>query len=99
MCENTVIPLEKDMDLLGVRVDVQQIKFDTHVAKICPKVSQQVAVLKRMEKILPFEIHMKLYQAFIVPHFNYCAETWHFCSKRTSDKLEKLMREHWALFT
>ena len=40
--------------------------------------------------MLPFEIRMKLYQAYIVPHFNYGAETRHFCSKRASDKLEKI---------
>lgn len=40
--------------------------------------------------MLPFETHMKLYQSFIVPHFNYCAETWNFCSKGATTKLEKL---------
>ena len=33
---------------------------------------------------------MKLYQSFIVPHFNYCAETWNLCSKSATTKLEKL---------
>ena len=33
---------------------------------------------------------MKLYQSFIVPHFNYCAESWNFCSKGATTKLEKL---------
>ena len=89
VCENTLIALEDDMDLLGVTID-SKLKFDAHVAKICRKVSQQVAVLKRMKKILPFDTRMNLYRAFIVPHFNYCAETWHFCSKRASDKLEKI---------
>jgi len=31
-----------------------------------------------------------LYFAFILPHFNYCSETWHFCSKSASAKLEKV---------
>ena len=57
MCENTVIPLQDDVDLLGVMVD-SKLRFDAHVAKICRKVSQQVAVLKRMKKILPFDVCM-----------------------------------------
>ena len=77
------------MELLGVTID-KKLKFDAHVAKICRRVSQQVAVLRRMKKILPFETRMKLYQSFIVPHFNYCAETWNFCSKGATTKLEKL---------
>ena len=61
-----------------------------HVAKICRKVSQQTAVLKRMKKMLPFETRRDLYLAFILPHFNYCSETWNFCSKSAADKLERL---------
>lgn len=87
--ENTVIPLEDDMHLLGVTVD-SKLKFDAHDAKMRREVSSQVAVLKRMKKILPFDTRMNLYRAFIVPHSNYCAETWHFCSKRASDELEKI---------
>ena len=49
----------------------------------------QIAVLKRM-KMFPFETRIKLYQTFIVLHLNYCAESWHFCSKRSADKLEKM---------
>ena len=40
--------------------------------------------------MLPFETRQRLYQAFITPHFNYCAESWHFCSKRLTEKLEKV---------
>ena len=89
VCENTVIPLNEKVELLGVTID-KKLKFDAHVAKICRRVSQQVAVLRRMKKMLPFETRMKLYQSFIVPHFNYCAETWNFCSKGATTKLEKL---------
>ena len=38
--------------------------FDNHLTKICRKVSQQIAVLKRMKKMLPFEIRRDLYLAF-----------------------------------
>ena len=24
---------------------------------------------------------------FIVPHFNYCAQTWHFCNKSSAETL------------
>ena len=54
------------------------------------KVSQQIAVLKRMKHILPFETRKCLYLAFIIPHFNYCSETWHFCNKSAIAKLEKV---------
>ena len=52
-CENTEIPI-------GVTVD-DKLKFDKHVAKVCRKVSRQVAVLKRMKKMLPFETRKSIY--------------------------------------
>ena len=48
--------------------------------------SQEIAVLKRMKKLLPLKLRKNLYRAFIAPHFNYCAESWH----RLTEKLEKL---------
>ena len=41
-----------------------------------------------MQKMLPFETIRDLYKAFILPYFNYCSETWHFCNKKSADKLE-----------
>ena len=69
MCERTVIPIEREVELLGVVVD-SKLKFEGHISKICRKVSQQVAVFNRMKKMLPPEIRKQLYQSFIVPHFN-----------------------------
>jgi len=53
-------------------------------------VSQQVAALKRMKKMLPYEMRKTIYMSFIAPHFNYCAESWHFCSKTSATKVEKV---------
>ena len=46
--------------------------------------------LKRTMKLLPLKLREKLYRIFIAPHFNYCAESWHFCCNRSTEKLEKL---------
>ena len=88
-CENIAIPITEDLEMLGVTVD-DKMKFEKHIAKVCRKVSQQIAVLKRMKKIFPFETRKCLYLAFIIPHFNYCSETWHFCNKSAIAKLEKV---------
>ena len=87
-CENSHIPVTKEFEMLGITID-NKLKFDNHVAKICRKVSQQIAVLKRMKKMLPFKTRHVLYLAFILPHFNYCSETWNFCSKSAADKSER----------
>ena len=91
-CENAVIPITEDFDLLGDTVD-NKLKFDRHIAKVCRKLSQQIAALKRMKKMLPYEIRKTIYMSFIAPHFNYCAESWHFCSKTAATKLEKMTNQ------
>ena len=53
-------------------------------------VSQQITFLKRMKKLLLLKLREKLYGAFIAPHFNYCVESWHFCSNRLTGKLKNL---------
>ena len=73
-CEGTVIPTQDEMDLLGVTID-NKLKFEGQICKICRIVSQQIAVLNRLKKILPFELRLDIYRAFIAPHFNYCSES------------------------
>ena len=40
--------------------------------------------------MLPLKVREKLYEVFIAPHFNYCAESSYFRSNRLTAKLEKL---------
>ena len=88
-CEGTVIPIQDKMELPGVTID-NKLKFEGQIRKLCCKVSQQVAVLNRLKKILPFEPRIDTYRAFIAPHFNYCSDSWHHCGRRGSGKLEKV---------
>ena len=95
-CEGTVIPIQDKMELPGVTID-NKLKFEGQIRKLCCKVSQQVAVLNRLKKILPFEPRIDTYRAFIALHFNYCSESWHHCGKRVSTNLKKSMNEPFAL--
>ena len=88
-CESTAIPITGELEMLGVAID-DKTKFERHIGNICRKVSEQIAVLERMKKILPFESRECLYLRLIIPHFNFCSETWHFCKNITA-KLEKVM--------
>ena len=88
-CERTIIPIQDEMELLGITLD-NKLKFEGQIHKICCKFSQQVAVLNRLKKILPFELRIDISCAFIALHFTYCSESWYHCSKRSSSKLEKI---------
>ena len=76
---NSAISITGELEMLGVAVD-DKMKFERHIANVCRKVSQQIAVLKQMKKILPFETRKCPYLGFIIPHFN----------KNITAKLEKV---------
>lgn len=88
-CDDHVVSKCEQMELLGVTLD-NKLKFEAHIQKVCRKVGQQLSALHRLKKILPLETRRDIYFAFILPHFNYCSETWHHCSKRNTSKLEKI---------
>ena len=88
-CEDTIILHPEQTELFGVLLD-NKLKFNDHIKKICRKVSQQIAVLQRMKKMLPFRTKKDIYFSFILPHFNYCSEIWNTCSARNIAKLEKV---------
>ena len=66
------------------------LNFDLHISKICKKAARQINVLLRLSKFLSTETKVLIYKSFIRSNFNYCPLVWHFCSKTSSKKMEKL---------
>ena len=88
-CVDKLIPISKDIKLLGVTLD-NRLKFDAHIADICRKVGGQVNALNRLKNTLPCKTKETLYRAFILPYFTYCSQVWHHYGTRNSNKLEKV---------
>ena len=51
---------------------------------------EKSAIRARHKRLLPEKAKIILNKAYFLPHLNYCSLVWHHCSKRNSDKLEKL---------
>ena len=67
-----------------------RLSFDNHVSVICKKINNQFNVMLRFRKLINKETLLKLYKAFILPHFYYCSSVWHFCGARNADKVDNL---------
>ena len=65
------------------------LNFETHIANIGKKAARQINVLFRLT-VLNLETKLLIYKSFINSNFNYCPLVWHFCSKTSSDKLERI---------
>ena len=57
---------------------------------MCKKVNNQLNVMIRFRNLICTATKLKLYNAFILPHFQYCSMVWHFCRSRNCEKLESL---------
>ena len=96
-CDESQLPISNTMEPLGVTIN-DKWNFEKHIAKICRKVSKQITAFKKIQKLLPFETRRDLYKAFILPHFNYCSITWHYCNKKSADKLEMVYQFGWWIW-
>ena len=73
--------------LLGVIID-NSLTFKAHIKEICRKVNTKVSILRHIRKFIPLDIMIKLYKAFILPHFGYVSPLFIDLSKGLSAKLE-----------
>ena len=85
----TTAKCEDSVKLLGVTINYM-IDFELHVSNICKKAAKQINVLCRLSHYLNIETKLLIYKSFKRSHFSYCLLVWHFCSKTSTDKMEKL---------
>ena len=96
-CEGTVIPIQDEMELLGVTLD-NKLKFEGQIRKICRKVSQQVAVLDSVKKILPVELRIDIYIVLSLHRISITVQSRSITVvKEVPAKLKKSMNEPFAL--
>ena len=67
-----------------------QLSWGKHVEEICKKVSSAIGALKRVRPFISKETAIQIYNALIMPHFDYCSPVWDCLSGYLSDKLQKL---------
>ena len=80
----TNIPLKSYVKLLVVLIDYE-LTFSEHVNYICKRISRS-----RISKYLKRDCLMKLFHACVSSNFNCCPTTWHFTSKSSTMKTEKV---------
>ena len=83
------IQIKKNVTLLGVQID-ENLKFDSHIDKICKKAAEQLNSLKRVARLMGDREKNIIMNSFILCHFNYCPLIWILCGKGSQDKLEKI---------
>ena len=92
LCVNDMnIPLKSCVKLLSVFIDYE-LNFSDHVTYLCKRASRQLNAVRRVAKYLKKDCLMRLFYAFVISNFSYCATVWHFCSKSSTIKMEKMQK-------
>ena len=86
---NEVLTSVDCVKLLGVQLD-GKLNFDHHVSALCLRASFKIRALSRIGRFISEDCRMKLYDSFILPNFLYCSIVWHFGSKSSALKVEKV---------
>ena len=85
--DNQMIKIKDTLKILGVTLD-KELNFKPYIKDILRKVFAKIAALWRLKRMVPKESLIKLYKAYVLPHFEYCSPLLIGISKTLKNKLE-----------
>ena len=60
---------------LGITID-ENLNWKEHISEVSKKVSKSNGVINRLKEFLPRDVLFTLYNALVLPHFNYSLLVW-----------------------
>jgi hypothetical protein len=86
---DTKLDQVSQMKYLGVTID-DELNWQGHLKNIAMKINATNARLRRLRKILPIDIRIKIHKAINIPILDYASTVWGQFSKTTTDFINKL---------
>ena len=84
---DTVIKISGFLNILGVRLDYK-VSFKDHLSTVLRKIYAKIGALRRLKKTVSADISLMLYEAYILPHLEYCSPLLLGINKTLNKKLE-----------
>ena len=88
----------REKTVLGLTID-DQLNLNKHNNEQCKKISKSIALLRKAKDFVSQEELVKIYNSFVLPHFNYCCTIWNDNNKSHIDKLSKLQKKAARIIT
>ena len=89
--DNIKIDFADEFNFLGLVLD-RNLNWKSHVNFISKKISKTVGIMTKLKNFLPRRALHNIYNALILPHFNYCAIIWGWQSNSLSKIQKKAIR-------
>ena len=74
---------------LGITVD-SALNWNSHVMKLCKKVSSKLALLNRLRKFIDKHTLLSIYNSIIQPNIDYAISVWGYSSKSNKELITRL---------
>ena len=81
------IEIEPTPKILGVTLD-RDLSFKPHVAIMPKKAYAKIAALRRIKRVVPSDVIITLYKAYVLPHLEYCRPLLLGISKTLKNNIE-----------
>ena len=69
---DTKMELANSLKILWVTIDNKLTYFE-HISNMLKKVYAKIGLLTRLKKLMPRNVPLSLYKAYLLPHLEYCS--------------------------
>ena len=87
----TKLEVVPSVKLLGLEID-SELSFNSHVEKLCTKLSQRIGILKKIRSCLPMRQRLLFYNSMIRSVLHYVSSIWTSCDKENLGRALKLQK-------
>ena len=77
----------------------ERITWGDQIDQVAKKASKGIGLLRRSKHLVNGTTLKTIYDALVLPHFDYCALVWDNCSKSLQNKLHKLQNKAARILT
>ena len=90
------IEIEPTLKILGVTLD-RDLSFKHHLAFMLKKAYAKIAALRRIKRLVPSDVMISLYKAYVLTHLEYCCPLLLGISKVLKNNIKRT--NHYAIKT
>ena len=87
----TKLEVVPSVKLLGLEID-SELSFNSHVEKLCTKLSKRIGILKKIRSCLPMRQRLLFYNSMIRSVLHYVSSIWTSCDKENLGRVLKLQK-------
>ena len=87
----TKLEVVPSVKLLSLEIDFE-LSFNSHVEKLCTKLSKRIGILKKIRSCLPMRQRLLFYNSMIRSVLHYVSSIWTSCDKANLGRVLKLQK-------